>query len=82
MKPKDKLKKINAGNKIIQQTRKWDDNKGKSYAMRSKENSNDYRYFPDPDLLTVAIYKQNIEEIRKTIPELAKDRIKKYTEEI
>ncbi|MDD2445507.1 MAG: Asp-tRNA(Asn)/Glu-tRNA(Gln) amidotransferase subunit GatB [Clostridia bacterium] len=78
---KRQIEEIEAGNKIIQQTRKWDDNKGKSYAMRSKENSNDYRYFPDPDLLTVTISKQSIEEIRKSIPELAKDRIIKYTEQ-
>ncbi|MDD4815915.1 MAG: Asp-tRNA(Asn)/Glu-tRNA(Gln) amidotransferase subunit GatB [Clostridia bacterium] len=74
------IEEIKAGNKIVQQTRKWDDNKGKSFAMRSKENSNDYRYFPDPDLLTVEIEKNDVENIRKTIPALAQDRIKIYTE--
>jgi len=74
------IEEIEAGNKIVQQTRKWDDNKGKSFAMRSKENSHDYRYFPDPDLLTVEIEKADVENIRKTIPLLAQDRVKIYTE--
>jgi len=73
------LEEIKAGNQIVQQTRKWDDNKGKSFPMRSKENSHDYRYFPDPDLLAVEIEKSDVEEIRKTIPALAQDRVKIYT---
>lgn len=77
---KRQIEEVSDGRKIIQQTRKWDDNKGKSYAMRTKGNSNDYRYFPDPDLLTVRIEKSDVEEIKKTIPLLAKDRIKNYIE--
>ena len=56
------------GGKIIQETRKWDDNHGKSISMRRKETSSDYRYFPDPDLLAVEISKDDIENIRKTLP--------------
>lgn len=77
---KRQIEELSAGRTIVQQTRKWDDNKGKSYAMRNKGNSHDYRYFPDPDLLTVKIDKSNVDEIRKTIPLLAQDRIKIYTE--
>lgn len=79
---KRQIEELESGNKIVQQTRKWDDNKGKSFAMRSKENSNDYRYFPDPDLLTVEISADDVEKIRNTLPLLAEDRkdiyIKKY----
>lgn len=77
---KRQIEELEKGNKIIQQTRKWDDNKGKSFALRSKENSHDYRYFPDPDLLTVEITQEDVENIRSTLPELAQDRIKKYVE--
>ena len=77
---KRQIEELEAGNKIIQQTRKWDDNKGKSMPMRSKENSHDYRYFPDPDLLTVEIDRADVENIRKTIPLLAGDRLKIYVE--
>lgn len=74
------IEEIEKGNKIIQETRKWDDNSGKSFAMRTKENSNDYRYFPDPDLLTVEIERKDVERIKQTLPLLAKDRQKIYIE--
>jgi aspartyl-tRNA(Asn)/glutamyl-tRNA(Gln) amidotransferase subunit B len=77
---KRQIEELENGGKIIQQTRKWDDNKGKSFPMRSKENSNDYRYFPDPDLLTIEIDREDVEEIRKTIPLLAEGRKKIYVE--
>ncbi len=59
-----------AGEKIIQETRRWDDAKGVNYAMRSKEEAQDYRYFPDPDLVPIVVTDAQIEEIQKTIPEL------------
>ncbi len=59
-----------SGEKIIQETRRWDDAKGENYAMRSKEEAQDYRYFPDPDLVPIVVSEEQIEEIRKTIPEL------------
>ena len=77
---KRQIEELENGGKIIQQTRKWDDNKGKSFPMRSKENSNDYRYFPDPDLLTIEIDHEDVKEIRKTIPLLAEGRKKIYVE--
>lgn len=77
---KRQIEAIENGEAIIQQTRKWDDNKGKSFAMRSKENAHDYRYFPDPDILTVEIGRDDVENIRKTIPLLAEGRVKIYVE--
>ena len=61
---------IQEGKKVIQETRRWDDNKGTSYAMRSKENAQDYRYFPEPDLVPIEIDDQWIEQIRASLPEL------------
>ena len=60
--------------KIIQETRKWDASKGRTVSMRSKEESHDYRYFPDPDLKPVVLSNNLVEEITKEIPELPKDR--------
>lgn len=77
---KRQIEALENGDKIVQQTRKWDDNKGKSFPMRSKENSNDYRYFPDPDLLTIEISRQDVESIKSTIPLLASGRQKIYME--
>ena len=61
---------IEDGGKVIQQTRLYDPNKDETRAMRSKEEANDYRYFPDPDLLPVVIEDSFIEEVRATLPEL------------
>ncbi|MEG2405667.1 MAG: Asp-tRNA(Asn)/Glu-tRNA(Gln) amidotransferase GatCAB subunit B, partial [Clostridiales bacterium] len=64
----------------IQQTRRWDDNKGSSYSMRSKEDAQDYRYFPEPDLSPVVISEEWKEEIRKSLPMLPGERKEKYIE--
>jgi len=61
---------IEAGGKIIQETRLFNPDTGETRAMRSKENANDYRYFPDPDLLPVVVDAAQIEAIRATLPEL------------
>ncbi len=61
---------IESGGKIVQETRLYDSHKNETRAMRSKEEANDYRYFPDPDLLPVHIDKKTIEFIRKQLPEL------------
>ena len=58
---------IKEGKKVIQETRRWDDNKGASYAMRSKENAQDYRYFPEPDLVPIEIDDEWIEKVRQDI---------------
>ena len=66
------------GKPVIQETRRWDDNKESSRAMRSKEDAKDYRYFPDPDLTPVVISDQWIAKIRAHQPELRTEKIGRY----
>lgn len=66
------------GKPVIQETRRWDDNKESSRAMRSKEDAKDYRYFPDPDLPPVVISDQWIAKIRARQPELRTEKIGRY----
>jgi aspartyl-tRNA(Asn)/glutamyl-tRNA(Gln) amidotransferase subunit B len=61
---------IESGGKVVQETRLYDPDKGETRSMRSKEEANDYRYFPDPDLLPVLLDEQFIEGVRATLPEL------------
>lgn len=72
---------LEAGEKIIQETRRWDDNKEYSYAMRSKEDAQDYRYFPEPDLVPVVISDEWLEEIRSRQPEFREAKLARYKEE-
>ena len=72
---------IEDGGTIIQETRRWDDVKGVSYAMRSKEESHDYRYFPEPDLMPIVIDEKWKQEIRENLPELPEARKKRYISE-
>ena len=72
---------IESGEKVIQETRRWDDTKEYSYAMRSKEDAQDYRYFPDPDLVPVMISDEWMEEIRSRQPELRDEKRIRYKEE-
>ena len=69
------------GGKIIQETRKWDDNHGKSVSMRKKETSSDYRYFPDPDMLAVEIPRGDVENLKKTLPLMPEELKAKYMTE-
>ena len=61
---------LESGQPVIQETRRWDDDKEMSYAMRSKEDAQDYRYFPDPDLVPISITDEFLDEIRAREPEL------------
>ncbi len=61
---------LESGGKVVQETRLYDPDKGETRSMRSKEEANDYRYFPDPDLLPVELTQGFIEEVRKSLPEL------------
>lgn len=72
---------LEAGGQVVQETRRWDDNKGYSYAMRSKEDAQDYRYFPDPDLMPVHVTDDMLEEIRAKQPEFRKEKIERYKRE-
>ncbi len=69
------------GGRIVQETRRWDDNKGKSYSMRTKEEANDYRYFPDPDLIPIHITNEWKNEIAAKLPELPRVKRERYTKE-
>ena len=72
---------LESGEKVIQETRRWDDNKEYSYAMRSKEDAQDYRYFPEPDLVPIVISDEWLEEIRSRQPELREEKLIRYKEE-
>ncbi len=72
---------LKAGGTITQETRRWDDAKGESLPLRSKEDAQDYRYFPEPDLMPIVTSDETIEEIRKTIPELPHVKRDRYVEE-
>ena len=72
---------LEEGRKVIQETRRWDDNKEYSYAMRSKEDAKDYRYFPDPDLPPVCISDEWLESVRAALPELQPEKMARYQSE-
>ncbi len=72
---------LEAGKAVIQETRRWDDNKEASYNMRSKEDAQDYRYFPEPDLVPVVISDEWIEQIRARQPELRSEKLERYKKE-
>ena len=72
---------IEAGRKVIQETRRWDDNKESSFTMRSKEDAQDCRYFPDPDLTPVVISDEWIAEVKARQPELRSEKLERYKKE-
>ncbi|MCM1267191.1 MAG: Asp-tRNA(Asn)/Glu-tRNA(Gln) amidotransferase subunit GatB [Bacteroidales bacterium] len=72
---------LEAGESVVQETRRWDDAKGESYAMRSKEDAQDYRYFPDPDLVPVAVSEEMLEKIRAKQPEFRTEKMARYKAE-
>ena len=68
---KRQIELLEEGKRVVQETRRWDENKDATYAMRSKENAQDYRYFPDPDLPPVELSQAYLEGLRAALPELA-----------
>ena len=72
---------LEAGRSVVQETRRWDDNKESSHAMRSKEDAQDYRYFPEPDLVPIVISDEWIAEIRARQPELRTEKLERYKKE-
>ena len=72
---------IEEGKKVVQETRRWDDNKEYSYAMRSKEDAQDYRYFPEPDLVPIVISDEWIADVKRRQPELRTEKLERYKKE-
>ncbi len=79
---KRQIELIEEGKRVVQETRRWDENKDATYAMRSKENAQDYRYFPEPDLLPVEISQEWIDKATAEMPEFADAKRKRYVEEL
>ncbi len=75
---KRQIELIEEGKSVVQETRRWDDNKESSYAMRSKEDAMDYRYFPDPDLPPVLIDQEWLDRIKAGQPELRTEKMARY----
>ena len=73
---------LDAGGKVEQATMRFDEATGETYVMRTKEDAQDYRYFPEPDLLTVHIPKERVEEIAASLPELPLEKLRRYTGEL
>ncbi len=69
---------LEEGKQVIQETRRWDDNKETSHAMRSKEDAKDYRYFPEPDLVPVVISDEWIAQVRSRQPEMREEKMARY----
>ena len=72
---------IEDGGKVEQETLRWDDVSGKTFSMRDKEDAQDYRYFPDPDLVAIKLSDEYIENIKNNLPELPESRKQRYLEE-
>jgi aspartyl-tRNA(Asn)/glutamyl-tRNA(Gln) amidotransferase subunit B len=69
------------GEKIVQETRLWDEGRGVTFSMRGKEEAHDYRYFPDPDLVPLVIEDKWIQEIKQQMPELPKEKLKRFVKQ-
>ena len=72
---------VENGGTVTQDTLRWDDVSGKTFVMRSKENADDYRYFPEPDLVAIKLSTEYIENVRKSLPELPESRHERYLNE-
>ncbi len=78
---KRQIKLIEEGKRVVQETRRWDENMGATYAMRSKENAQDYRYFPEPDIPPIELSQAYLEDLRSAQPELAEAKRIRYQAE-
>ena len=72
---------VNSGRRVVQETRHWNDDKRSSYAMRSKENAQDYRYFPEPDIPAIVITEETVEKAMLSMPEFMNAKIRRFTEQ-
>ncbi len=78
---KRQIELLESGGVVEQETRRWDDAKGVSIPLRSKEDAHDYRYFPEPDLLTIVVSDEKLESIKSQLPELPNKKIERYISE-
>ena len=76
------IKELENGGQIYQETRRWDDDKGIGYAMRTKEDAHDYRYFPEPDLAPIVLSDEYVEDLRASLPEMPNVRRDRYINEL
>lgn len=76
------ITELENGGEIFQETRRWDDDKGIGYAMRSKEDAQDYRYFPEPDLAPIILSEEYINNIKNNLPELPHIKKERYIKEL
>ena len=76
------INELEKGNIIIQETLRWDDLEGKTFPMRNKEDAQDYRYFPEPDLGIIQLSEEYVENVRKQLPEMPESRKNRYMNEI
>ncbi len=76
------IEALERGEEINQETRRWDDQKGQNFLLRSKEDAQDYRYFPEPDLPTIYVPLEKVEQLKADIPELPNAKIKRYVKEL
>ncbi len=72
---------LDKGEKVVQQTRRFNDATGETVALRSKEDAHDYRYFPDPDIPPIIFTERELEDIRASLPEMPQQRLERYTKE-
>ena len=75
---KRQIELIEEGRRVVQETRRWDENKDATYAMRSKENAQDYRYFPEPDIPPIELTDEYLDGVRAAQPELAEEKRARY----
>lgn len=76
------IKELENGGQIYQETRRWDDDKGIGYAMRTKEDAHDYRYFPEPDLAPIVLSDEYVEGLKASLPEMPNVRRDRYINEL
>ena len=79
---KRQTSEVESGNRIIQETRGWDDTKSESIPQRSKEDAHDYRYFPEPDLPVIKLNSEDINKIKNELPELPEDKFERYVNNV
>lgn len=78
---KRQIELIESGGEVVQETRRWDENRDKTFSMRSKENANDYRYFPEPDIPPISITEDEISYYNSIRPEFAEEKSARYQSE-